>query len=185
MKKTVVNHEISAIEIDASNCFEINMKTSATDELNVQATIEGEYTEDLLLNLKEEGTNIFVSAGFVPNFKNPNDKLSAHKVVSIALEITVPQNHTIQVNGASCNVSVTGIYKHLKITLNDGICTLINVSENVMATTQSGDINIVSDGAIIQASSSYGIVEKNEIPVGENYFTVKTTTGNINLDQSE
>lgn len=181
VKKAILNPDILAVEIDAKNCFEIKMRTSNTKELMVLAIIDGEYENELLLQLEEKGSSISVSAGFSPNFKNPNDKLSAHKVVSIALEITVPEFQNIQVNGTSCNVIATGIYEQLKITLNDGSCSLMDVSEKVTAITQSGDINVESKSAEIKATSKFGKVQKNEIPTGNNYFMLTTTTGDINL----
>ncbi|MEO9894299.1 DUF4097 family beta strand repeat-containing protein [Aurantibacter sp.] len=185
VRKTIINNEIDAIEIDAENCFRINLKTSDSDEMLVQATIDGEYKQDLILNLKEEHSNIIVSTGFSPNFRNPNDKLSAHKVISISLDISVPENHNLQLNGTSCNIFATGVFKLLKVTLNDGVCNLKEVSHNALVLTQSGDINISAFQAEINANSKYGIVEKNVIPVGTNYFDLKTITGDINFMKSE
>jgi len=185
VKKTILNKEVSAIEIDATNCFDLNIKSLKTEELLVQATIEGEYEKDLILNIEEEGSNIFINTGFRPNFKNPNDKLSAHKVISIALEIIVPEFQKVQINGTSCNVHATGLYENLKITLNDGACFLKNISKEVTATTQSGDINVESGGARIKTKSKFGNVHKNEIPVGENIFNLNTSTGNIYLSRNQ
>ncbi len=185
VKKTILNPDIVAIEIDAKNCFEIKMKTSKSDDLLIQATIDGEYKRDLILNLKEDGSNVSVSAGFSPIFKNPNDKLSAHKVVSISLEIVLPEFQSVQVNGTSRNVLATGIYEQLKITLNDGSCTLKDISGKVAATTQSGDINVESKSAEIKVVSKFGKIQKNDIPVGDNYFILTTTTGDIDLVRNE
>lgn len=185
MKKAILNSKVEAIEIDASNCFEIKLNTSDTEEIMVKAIIEGEYEKNLILNLKEEGSNVSVSAGFAANFKIPNDKLSAHKVVSIALEIIVPEFQNVQINGTSSNVFVSGVYKQLLITLNDGICTLQNVSKKVTAVTQSGDINLKTKKAEIFAISKFGNVQKNDIPSGDSYFALTTTTGNIYLKRTD
>lgn len=181
VKKAIINPEITAVLIDARNCFQTRMQTSRTDELSVEAIIDGEYKNDLTLNLKEQGASIFVSAGFSPNFKNPNDKLSAHKVVSIELLISLPDGQNVQVDGTSCNIIASGNYEHLKITLNDGNCTLNEVSEKITVLTQSGHIDVHSSSAKINATSKFGEVRENEIPDGETNFTLTTTTGNINL----
>lgn len=185
VKKAVINPNITSVRIDARNCFQIKIQTSRTDELLVEAIIDGEYKNDLILKLKDEGSSIFVSAGFSPNFKNPNDKLSAHKVVSIKLLISLPDGQNVQVDGNSCNIIASGNYEHLKITLNDGNCTLNEVSEMVTAQTQSGDIDVHSSSAKIKAVSKFGKVRKNDIPDGGNNFTLTTTTGNINLVRNE
>ncbi|MGI9552207.1 MAG: hypothetical protein ACR2MT_13485 [Aurantibacter sp.] len=185
VKKTVINSNITSVQIDAKNCFEIRMNTAKTKEMLVEAAIDGEYKSDLVLNLKENGPSILVSSGFTPNFKNPNDKLSAHKVVSIALKITLPRFKNVQVNGTSSNIIVEGAYEHLKITLNDGSCTLNEVSEAVDVLTQSGDISLYSTSAEIVATSKFGTVQRNNIPLGENRFNLTTITGNINLSNNE
>lgn len=182
VKKAIINSEITAVRIDAQNCFLINIETSKTDEILVEAIIDGEYKNDLLLNLEAKGSSIFVSAGFSPNFINPNDKLSAHKVVSIELQISLPESQNVQIDGTSCNIIASGEYENLKITLNDGNCSLSEVSETVSVLTQSGDINIRSSSAKINASSKFGLVQKNEIPDGSNNYVLATTTGNINFN---
>jgi len=185
VKKTIINPDITSVQIDARNCFLIKMQASRAEELLVEAIIDGEYKNDLILNLKEEGSSIFLSAGFSPNFKNPNDKLSAHKVISIELLISLPDGQNVQVDGTSCNVIATGEYEHLKITLNDGNCTLNEVSEMVTVKTQSGEINVHSSKAKINAVSKFGKVRKNDIPHGNNIFTLTTITGDINLVRNE
>lgn len=185
VKKTVVNPDITAVQIDAKNCFELKIQTARTSEMLVEATIEGEYQSDLLLNLSEERSAISVNVGFAPNFKNPNDKLSTHKVVSIGLYITLPRFQNVQINGTSCNVIAAGAYENLKITLNDGSCTLNEVSKRVSALTQSGDINVSSSSAEISARSKFGKIRRSKIPTGASSFILTTTTGNINLSRNE
>lgn len=185
VKKSIINTSISAIQIDASNCFDINIENTDSDILIVSAIIDGEYKNDLVLNVKEEGTTVLVSAGFQPNFKNPNDKLSAHKVVSIALNIRVPKYKNVIVFGTSCNVAVNGIYEKLKVTLNDGTCSFFNVYGSVGVSTQSGNILIESEAATIDCKSKYGIVDGELIPNNENQYYLRTITGDILLNRIE
>jgi len=181
IKKSVLNSNISSIQIDASNCFEMNIENNDTDAMIVIATIDGEYKSDLILNVKEEGISVLVSAGFQPNFENPNDKLSVHKVISIAIDIRIPKNKNVNVFGTSCNVTANGIFEKLKITLNDGSSTLLNVSGLAEITSQSGNISVKSQAAEIICNSKYGKIEGDQIPKGNNKYTLSTITGNILL----
>lgn len=185
VKKSIVDSSISSFQIDASNCFKINILTSDTDEVVVEATIDGEYRKDLLLNVNEEGSTVLVSAGFRPNFENPNDKLSAHKVVSIALEIQLPAQKNVRVFGTNSNIQATGAYEKLKITLNDGASNLKSVEGRAEVTTQSGDIIVETEAAEILSNSKYGKVDENQIPTGNNKYTLNTVTGNILLKRIE
>lgn len=185
IKKSIVNSTISFVQIDASNCFEIVMETADTNEMIIEAFIDGEYKKDLELVVKEDSSTLMVSSGFNPNFVNPNDKLSAHKVISIALKIKLPEYKNVLVFGTSCNVAIVGNYKNLKVTLDDGRCDLTQVSEISEITTQGGDIIVSSSKATIVATSAYGDVQENQIPVGNDHFILRSTTGNIYLKKIE
>jgi len=185
VKKSLVDSAISSFQIDASNCFKLNIVTANTDEVVVEATIDGEYRKDLVLNVKEEGATVMISTGFRPNFENPNDKLSAHKVVSIALEINVPAHNNVRVFGTNSNIQATGTYENLKITLNDGASHLHKVEGRVEVTSQSGDIIVESESAEIQSNSKYGKVGENQIPLGNNKYLLNTVTGDIRFKRIE
>lgn len=185
VKKSFMNPAVSFIKIDAGNCFQIAIDTSNGHDIIVEATIDGEYKKDLELSIENVGSTIEISTGFQPSFVAPNDKLSAHKVISISLRIMLPKNKTVHVYGTSCNVLVSGAYRFLGITLNDGKCILNNVTQMVEITTQSGDIIVHSAGAEISASSKYGNVETIDIPKGDNRFKLTTITGDIHLRKTE
>lgn len=185
IQKTILNAETISVLIDAANCFEINLSTVDTDEVTVAALIDGEYNRDLLVNIERKGATVAISAGFQPNFIRPNDKLSAHKVVSIALDIKLPKYKTVRLFGTNCNVSVSGVYENLNVSLNDGRCNLNKVSEMTEVTTQSGDIILIDDKATIRAQSKYGRVANGNIPKGDNQFILSTITGNIEIKKTE
>jgi hypothetical protein len=183
--KSILDSAVSSFQIDASNCFEITLETADTDEVLVEAIIDGEYRKDLVLTVIEEGSIVLVSAGFRTNFENPNDKLSAHKVVSIALDIKIPEHKNVRISGTNSNIKASGVYENLKITLNDGTGHLNTVEGNVEVTTQSGDIIVESRSAEIFSSSKYGKVDENQIPAGNTKYILYSVTGNILLKRIE
>lgn len=185
VRKAIVDPKTSFIQIDANNCFEVILSTSNSSDLIVNAAMDGEYNPNLLVSVKQEGSTLFVSAGFQPNFIVPNDKLSAHKVVSIALNVMVPNYINAKIYGTSCNVDVSGRYQKLDVILSDGRCTLNNVGENSTVKTQSGDIFISSDKATISAASTYGKIIEEAIPLGNDNFRLETVTGNIHLKKTK
>lgn len=181
VKKAFVNSRTASIQINSQYCYQINLGTAKTDEVSVEADIEGEYSKDLLITIEEKGTTVLISAGFQPNFINPNDKLSAHKVISIKLKIILPENKNVFVYGTNCNVFVEGKFENLQVKLSDGRCVLDNVIEKVEVITQRGDILLITANGNIIAESAYGKVEKEPIPKGYNQYILKSVEGNINL----
>lgn len=185
VKKAFVGPRTEFVQIDAQNCYTIKLSTTTANEISVAASIEGEYAKDLLVSIEEEGSTLRISADFQPNFTNPNDKLSAHKVISVALQITVPYYKNVSVFGTKSEVQVEGNYKNLNIKLSEGRCVLENVSEKVEVATQSGDIWLTTSDGHILAESSYGNVEHNPIPKGNNQYVLKSIEGNIHLRKTK
>lgn len=185
VKKSVLKEHISEIQIDVGNCFEIDLKTADSEELRIEAQIDGEYQKDLLLSVAENGGILEINAAFQPNFTDPNDKLSAHKVVSIALKVTLPQYKRVQVFGTHCHVMATGVYEILNISLNDGRCDLVAVSEQVEVKTQSGPISATYQEAKVFAESKYGRVDGQGSSTGNGHYDLRTVTGNILLKRVE
>ncbi len=185
VKKALVNAETEYIQIDSRFCYQVNLYTSKTEEVIVEASIEGEYAKDLIIAIEEQGINLEISAKFQPNFTNPNDKLSAHKVISIALDVSLPEYKNVFVFGTNSNVSATGTYKKLKVKLSDGRCSLDNVNETVEVTTQKGDILLTIPSGNINAKSIYGKIFSEDIPDGDNQFTLNTIEGEIHLKKTK
>lgn len=185
VKKSIVGNEIELINIDVAHCYRLSLATVKGNEVSIEATIDGEYKRELLLNLGQEGRTYYVSTGFQPVFENPNDKLSAHKVISIALKILVPEYLKVAVYGRSCNVTASGNYRHLSITLNDGDCVLSDVGEEALVVTQSGNIRVYAKEADISANTKYGTMAADEIPSSNNHYRLSSITGNIELKKTE
>ena len=185
VKKAWINPKTEYVQIDSGFCYQVNLFTSRTEELVVEASIEGEYSKDLLISIEEQGANLLIGACFQPNFTHPNDKLSAHKLISIALDIHLPQYKNVFVFGTSSHVMAKGKYKNLKVTLSDGRCILDNVIETAEVTTQKGDIMLMTPSGDIVAESTYGRVVKDAIPSGDNQFILNTVEGKIHLKKTK
>lgn len=185
IRKAFIDPRTETIQIDAQYCYRIDLKTASSNEVEISASMEGEYAKDLLISIEQSGTTAMIRADFQPLFINPNDKLSAHKVVSIALEISVPEYKYVDVFGTNTNLYATGKFEDLNVTLSDGRCTLENVSESVEVTTQNGDILLTTPSGDISAESTYGKVERETIPFGYNQFVLKTIEGDIFLSKTK
>tara|TARA_R110002050_G_scaffold16719_2_gene50617 strand:+ start:86297 stop:86917 length:621 start_codon:yes stop_codon:yes gene_type:complete len=185
VEKTIIDSKDTSVLIDANNCFAVTIKTAKTNQIKVEAKMAGEYGKDLVLNIHEEGSTLLVDTSFNPNFELPNDKLGAHKVLSISLIIILPEHLNVTLYGTFANVNASGVYENIDVALNDGRCTLMNVSESANVYTQSGTIEVYAKAAKIDAISSYGEVVSEEIPKGNASFNLKTITGNIHIYKTD
>ena len=179
IRKTVVNPNTQFIQIDTKNCYQATFDTVVGNELKVQASIEGEYAKDLVVKIEEDGINVTVSADFLPSFIAPNDKLSAHKVVSISLNVTLPEYSDLRVYGTNCRVTGAGKFNSVDIILADGDCILNTESEVASIKTQRGDITIHTSEGKIDAKSIYGTVDINKLPEGNLIYILQSVEGDI------
>ena len=185
MYENILAEHISLIQVDATNCFAVEVQTSKSNEISIIAEMEGEYSQDLDLEVSTNGSTIIVETGFTPNFENPNDKLSAHKVVSILLKLRIPSYKNVEIYGTNTRVVLDGGYNELHVSLSDGTCILNNIEAEAEIKSQSGNIKVYSAAAAISATSKYGEVSANLIPKGNSTFTLETVTGNIDLIKTE
>lgn len=181
----ILAEHIGLIQVDATNCFIVEVHTIEGGEISVEAEIEGEYSQDLGLEIVTNGNTLVIETGFTPSFENPNDKLSAHKVISILLRLNMPLHKKLEIFGTNSRVVIDGVYKELHVSLSDGTCLLNNVDADATVKSQSGNIKVVSTAAQINAISKYGTVSFNSIPYGTSTYKLETVTGNIDLSKTE
>ena len=185
VEKQWINPAINAVVIDANNIFDISLSTSTEKKISVTANMEGEYADNLIISIREVDNTITISSKFSPTFYHPNDKLSAHKVVSIQLVIQLPESLNVQLSGTSTTVQASGNYKNLAVALNDGNCSLNNILGTIEVKTQSGQINLNTKEANVKAHSIYGNVVKNNVPIGSSEIKLATIEGDIYINEKQ
>ena len=185
IRKSLQDPEAIYLEINTENCFKVELTTSKSKEILIEARIDGEYKNDLLVRVGHKGPVVGISAGFQPNFIIPDDKLSAHKVISISLQIQIPENMKVHILGTSTQVIAEGNYSEFKAILDDGSCKLNRIHGSALVTTRSGDINVYSTQGTFSINNSFGSVFRDNIPTGKDYFDLTTTTGEIRLTKIE
>ena len=181
IQKSLVNDQVPFFYVDSSLAYQVNISTKTSHEINIIATVEGEYQNELVLNIQESGSDIFISTSFTPEFKAKNDKLSAHKVISIALDISIPEKLSLHLKGNYTHLNARGSYKELGVDLQDGRCYLNNTYGEIAVNTVSGDIFLESNHGYVEANSEYGQVEIDELPLSDAAFKLNTVSGNIHV----
>lgn len=182
INKTLLNPEISSINIDGNLCYRVILETADTKEVSVEARMEGEYQKDLLVGFRESGNTLYLEPRFSPEFRFPNDKLGAHKVVSVRMRIILPQDQQVLLTARSCHISATGRYRELKITFNDGLCELSNTAEDTVVRTGSAPIIANLKSGVVSAESRYGKVRLQPIPEGAHHLSLFSTRGDITVN---
>ena len=179
VRKVMLLPHVTSIQIDAERFSEVKLKTAPGAELMLQASMEGEYQKDLEIELTETGNTLRIAGDFQPFFEVPGDKLSAHKVIALELEVIVPEDKNVLLYGTNTYVMASGNYRELEVVLSDGHCRLEEIGSKVKVTTQSGHINLDTEQGIIKAKTKYGSLKQEDVPAGRERFTLNSNSGNI------
>lgn len=187
VKRLLLDDHISSIQINAEQFYLVTLRTvnNEADEISLSAKMEGEYGNDIQLNTSTQGETMFITSDFQPTFSLPNDKLGAHKVISVAIEITVPPWKNVTLTGGHTRVVANGAYEELNIVLAQGDCYLKEVTGGISVRSDGGNITVADSSGKGTIHAKYGTVYGHLPKDGNGYFHLSTTTGNVYLPKIE
>ena len=100
--------------------------------------------------------------------------------------LEVPEGLILELESAIASVSVSGNFKELFVTLEDGGCDLINYLGDASLKTRNGHINAsVQAGVSGDAVSKYGTVDNTLLTSGGYHIEAESIGGNISLKRTE
>ncbi|WP_298323248.1 hypothetical protein [uncultured Dokdonia sp.] len=177
---------IKELYINSNEIFEITITAADTDQITVHTIIDGEIFASTLLNTDIAKNVLKITTGKTPDYEPFNDKLSAHKVMAIELEITVPVGLDISVYSTLAGVDTQGTFGQVHMDLGRGHFKGegFRFRESATINTISGSIYLDIDKASITAQSRNGtIVISPEITLGSP-ITLESIHGDITIVKS-
>lgn len=181
VRKTILDPSVTSVVIDGTQCYQLSLETAETEEVVVEAEIDGEYQDEVLVFVETLGNTLRIGTGLSPTFQMPNDKLGAHKVLSAKLRVVLPPHQRVSFAAATCRVTTEGTFRDLKIHITGGGCLLAHTAEHTEVTTASGSIRAQIAQGQVEASSRYGQVSLDSIPAGPARFVLNSTSGDIQV----
>jgi hypothetical protein len=172
------------ISSDLINTLTIN--TQATSQIRIASKVAGEYYESLVVTTSEENKTLLIGASYSPYFIPENDKLAAHKVMSVDIELTIPTFLFVEVSTPIATVSAVGNYANFHAYLENGDCQLNRFLGNASITTKGGDITVrAKENVSGRAFSEKGSVI-NYLPGMARYTIIaESRDGDISLLQTK
>jgi len=186
LEKTWDAAGFDSVEIISDEIYHVWINSEPTETISVRLRAEGEYNEQVTLLTSEENRTLSLTHGFTPFFVKENDKLAAHKVISIEVEIRVPANLSVRVKGAIVSVETKGYFKNIALELAEGNCVLRKFKGNAQLQTKQGSIQVFAiETAAVEAISRTGLV-KNDLPKqGAPFIKAESVNGDITLLKSQ
>ncbi|WP_224488483.1 DUF4097 family beta strand repeat-containing protein [Robertkochia flava] len=177
---------LTKIQIDAEKIYQVELESvEVGHQVWVETFIEGEYQAELTVSSRQEGSTLFLEGVFIPSFENPNDKLSAHKVLSVSLKVKVPRQLMVELFGSSTRVVAKGNYNDLDISTRKGPVFLENVEGLVKVKTANAEIRATRLSGYVQAATSYGKVYRGKVRSGNSSISLESVNGDIYINKEE
>lgn len=186
MEKSWDTSSLERLEIISDELFQISIISEPTERIYVRTKVEGEHNENVALLVSEENKTLSIATGFTPFFVQQNDKLAAHKVISIEMEIRVPRNMKVLVVGTLVSVETDGSFQEMQLELRNGNCILNNFKGNAQLFSRNGNLTVIAkDTGASEVGSRNGFV-KNELPdKGKFLIKAESVNGDITLLKSQ
>lgn len=139
-QETLSTYEINEIRINTAKIFQLNIISTNDRFIKIETKMEGEYFRDLNIITETKNKQIQVSCELAEGFEIPNDKLSAHKVFSVVMNVFIPKKLQVQLEGDDTQVQIQGTFKRFLALLISGNFTLNNFISNAEIQTKKGNI---------------------------------------------
>ncbi|WP_141876529.1 hypothetical protein [Gramella sp. Hel_I_59] len=170
---------IESIDILTNEVFKITITASNTDRIRLITHSEGEYFNQILLRTKVDNGNLSIKTSYPQELTGGFDKLSAHKVFSLELELEIPKDLEISVDSNIASLITSGSFSQLTANLKDGYCDLRDFTGRATINTYDGNIRVETFAGLVDAVSRNGKVEIPEYLRGRNPIKLKSIDGNI------
>jgi len=176
--------EIKKLYIETEEVFKINIKTGNTDKITLSTHSEGEYYNDISLEMVVEQDKMILSSKFPPRLQGGYDKLSAQKVFSMEITLEIPEGLEVYVKSTMGSLKGSGSFKYLEAELRSGNCKLENFTGNALINTYSGRTEVETSNATITASSRSGKVSLPVYLSGPNKIEIRSISGDIRVREN-
>lgn len=140
-QQTIAIFDIEEIRINTEKVFQLNIYSSNEKVVKVETKMEGEYYRDVNVISATKNKTLQLSCELAEGFELPNDKLSAHKVFSITMNIYIPKQLKVQLEGDETQVYIQGNYKKFWAVLISGNYIINQLEGEAKIQTKKGNIH--------------------------------------------
>jgi hypothetical protein len=152
---------IENISIDGNGVHSLRVMAAKVKEITVKVHLEGETSEEIVINEQIEDNQLVLGFGLWPLAKTYNDKLSAHKIISVVATIFIPENLFVSITSNTAAVFVEGTFEFLYVDIEDGDCVLDTFNGSADLKTKRGAIFVTTTNLITKAAAktTYGTLQ--------------------------
>lgn len=184
MQRILDVSSISTIDVAGNTMFKIKITTKRIQTISMDLRVEGENNEQIVLQTNISNDTLFIGSAYQPMFIKPDDKLAAHKKISIELTLEIPENLNVLISSDIASVFANGSYKFLTAELLNGHFLAKKFQGNLQVDTLHGNISLETLAGLLDVHTKNGTIEKANIPLGRNQITLNSINGNISVKRT-
>ncbi|MGY0391428.1 hypothetical protein ACW5R3_02560 [Bizionia sp. KMM 8389] len=185
MERIIDASTIKTIDVDGDTMFRIKILTKDQKTVSMRLEVEGENNEQVVFESYNRNDTLFIGSAYQPLFVKPDDKLAAHKKISIELTLEIPQDLNVNIQSDIATVYAVGSYKYVVAELLNGHFIAENFNGNLQVDTLQGNIIIGVRAAEMELHSKRGLVKQADIPLGANQIQLNSIYGNITVRKTQ
>ncbi|OAB80114.1 hypothetical protein [Cochleicola gelatinilyticus] len=186
MQKTWDASSFETLFIKSDAVYTITVISEKRNTISISTSIEGESSETVVVNASEINNTLTISTSRIPFFISKNDKLAAHKVLAIEMELKIPEDINFKVKSSMASVTLSGIFKEVSLALEAGNCIATKFKGNATIETKSGFITIEADDACEGIAISKYNTATNSLRTSGKYKIIATSIyGTVSLTQTK
>ena len=171
--------KIQKIRIETDEVFKIEITAGNSPGIKIKTHSEGEYYKEIALQTEIVQEELIITTQYPQILSGGYDKLSAHKVFSLEIEMQVPEGMEISLKSNIASLITHGKFSSVTANLNEGYCQLLNFEGAAVINTFNGNILVETSRGIIEANTRHGKVDIPEFLPGRNPLRLTSIEGNI------
>lgn len=177
--------DLEKIILSSDEIYIIKISTHPGSEIKIGTDAEGEYYNDINLDVERQANTLFLNSRFREILQSGFDKLSAHKVFSMEVELEIPVGMKIEINSNVASVYLKGKYNHALVQLKNGSCYLEKFEGNALINTLEGNILGDAKNFEAEANSRHGKVLLPVVTQGNHKMVLTSINGDIKLSETK
>lgn len=176
---------LNTIILNSDEIFKVVIRTAPVHSVTVKSKTDGEYFNNISLATEVHRNTLLLESRFREILQSGFDKLSAHKVFSMELELEIPEDMNLEIKSNVASVFLRGNYNRVLIQLKTGSAFVEDFTGNAVINTYDGNIDVKTENAQFDAQSRHGIVTVPKSKWGNNQIKLTSINGNIKARETK
>ncbi|MFD0977394.1 hypothetical protein [Salinimicrobium gaetbulicola] len=176
---------LKAISINSEEIYRVSISTAPVHSITIRSRSDGEYFNEISLDSEIRNNTLYLKSRFREILQSGFDKLSAHKVFAMEVELEIPEDMSVEIISNLASVFLEGEYDGVLIQLRAGSAYLKNFDGDAIINTFDGNIEVQANNAQYEVETRHGNVVLPDLANGSNFLKLTSINGNIKVQETK